>query len=128
MKKIMIVAGALLVLNSCYNDKYDKLYPAPAVVTCDTTNVTFTHDIMPILTANCNVTGGCHDAAGAAVSGYDFTGYAGIHFQATQNILINDINQTPSAGHNAMPKNLPKMAQCDIDKITRWVNLGALNN
>lgn len=128
MKKLMIVAGILLVLNSCYNDKYDKLYPVPVVVTCDTANVTFGNDIMPIITANCNVAGGCHDAAGAAVSGYDFTEYGGIHSQATYDILVNDINGTPSAGHHTMPKNLPKIAQCDINKITRWVNQGAPNN
>ena len=125
----MIVAGILLLLDSCYNDKYDKLYPAPPVVTCDTASVSFATTIMPILTAKCNVAGGCHDAAGAATSGYDFTsGWDVFHFQATHNILINDINFTPSNGRNAMPKNLPKLSQCEIDKMTAWVNQGALNN
>ena len=130
MKKLMIVAGIFLLFGSCYNDKFDKLYPAPAVVvTCDTTAVSFANDIMPILTANCNIAGGCHDAAGSAVSGYDFSGgYDIFHFQAKTDILINDINGTPSAGHNAMPKNLPKISQCDINKMTAWVNQGALNN
>ena len=127
MKKLMIVAGVVLLFGSCYNDKYDKLYPAPSV-TCDTTTITFTHDIMPILQANCNVAGGCHDADGALVSGYDFTSYDGFHGSATTSVLINDINGTPTAGHTAMPKSLPKMAQCDIDKMTRWVNQGSQNN
>lgn len=122
-----MVAGVLILFGSCYNDKYDKLYPAP-VVTCDTTNVSFAKDIMPILKASCNIPGGCHDAAGALTSGYDFTTYATFKFQATHEALINDINHTPVTGRSAMPKNLPKLAQCDIDKMTRWVNQGSLDN
>ncbi|MCW3121690.1 MAG: hypothetical protein JWQ38_1182 [Flavipsychrobacter sp.] len=128
MKKLLIVAGVLLLFGSCYNDKYDKLYPAPVVVTCDTSTITFSHDIMPILTTYCNVAGGCHDEAGSNVSGFNFTEYRFFVHQATTDILINDINGTPSTGHNAMPKNLPKMPQCDIDKMTRWVNQGSQDN
>jgi hypothetical protein len=129
MKQLMIVAGLLLLLGSCYNDKYDKLYPAPpVVVTCDTAAVSYTKDIVPILNASCNISGGCHDATGAATSGYDFSTYIVLHFQATHEILINDINGMPTTGHNAMPKNLPKLAQCDINKMTAWVNQGAQNN
>ena len=129
MKKLTILAaGLLLFLGSCYNDKYDKLYPAVATNTCDTATVTFAQDILPILNASCNISGGCHDAAGMATSGYNFTTYDGIQSQATTDILINDINGTPSSRHNAMPKNLPKISDCDINKMTRWVNQGAQNN
>ncbi len=127
MKKILIVAATVFVLAGCYNDKYDKLYPQP-VVTCDTSAVSFKNDIMPILNNSCNVAGGCHDIAGQSVSGYEFTTYESFRFQATQDILINDINGTPTNGRHAMPKNLPKMAQCDIDKMTAWVHQGRLDN
>jgi len=128
MKKLMLAAGLPLLLGSCYNDKYDKLYPATVVVTCDTTNVSFAASIQPILTANCNIAGGCHDAAGVAVSGYDFTNFTIFHLLAANSSVVTDINGTPTAGHNAMPKDLPKLSQCDINKITAWVNQGAQNN
>jgi len=128
MKKLILIACIALVAAGCYNDKGDKLYPAPASVTCDTTVVTFAKDIQPILTASCNISG-CHNTAGAPSSGgYDFTSYSAVHTVAVSpdNMLLGDINW--ESGHSPMPKGLPKLPQCDIDKITRWVNLGALNN
>ena len=127
MKKLIVIAGMLLVMGSCYNDKYDKLYPAIAV-TCDTTTVSFAADIKPILTARCNIAGGCHDAAGLAVSGFDFSTYDGVQPIATTDILIADLNWAPTSGFHNMPKDQPKLAQCDINKFTRWVNQGAQNN
>ncbi len=118
----------LFALSGCYNDKADQLYVPPLANTCDTSSVSFSTDIMPILTSSCNIAGGCHDAAGQSTSGYNFSNYAGIQPIANYDVLINDINGTPSARHNAMPKNLPKISACDINKITAWVNKGAQNN
>jgi hypothetical protein len=129
MKKLVIIAGVILLFGSCYNDKYEELYPNPTAVTCDTTMVTYAADVAPIIVAKCNIAGGCHDAVGAAVSGYDFTEYAGLHAIATPEILLGDINWAPtSSAYSNMPKDHPKLPQCEIDKITRWVHLGALNN
>lgn len=122
MKKIMLAAIMLVAFAGCYNDKYDKLYP----VTCDTTTVSYAHDIAPIMNASCN-TAGCH-GAGGGTSGLDFTIFLQLQGQATADILLNDINGTLGRGNHAMPKDLPKLAQCDINKITRWVNQGAQNN
>jgi hypothetical protein len=36
------------------------------------------------------------------------------------------MNQT--AGFKAMPQGGNKLDQCDINKIQKWVNAGALNN
>jgi hypothetical protein len=130
MKKLMMMAGLLLILGSCYNDKYDKLYPAPATTICDTTTITYAHDIAPIISANCYSPGnGCHDAAGSSTSGYDYqTNIIPLQANATDGSLVTDINWAPTRGHNNMPKNGTKLSACDIDKITRWVNLGARNN
>ena len=126
MKPLLIIAAVLLTMSSCYNDKYDKLYAVtPAATTCDTATVSFSRDVMPIITANCNVSGGCHDAAGAATSGYDLTTYANVQLMATDR-MIGDINW--ATGKNPMPKNASKMASCSIDKITAWIHQGTLNN
>jgi len=130
MKKIILIGVVLLFIGTigCYNDKYDQLYVSPATVTCDTTAVSFANDILPILNANCNIAGGCHDAAGQSTSGYNFTTYAGFQPVASYDYVVSDINWTPTRGHNDMPKTGSKISQCDINIITAWVDQGALNN
>jgi len=130
MKKLLLISLSAMLLASCYNDKYDKLYPAPTTtVTCDTAAVKYSKDIAPIINNSCAIAGGCHNAAGDATTGnLDFTIFATLHGQATGDLMLNDINGTPSRGHNAMPLNLPKLSACDIAKLTIWVNAGALNN
>jgi hypothetical protein len=127
MKKLMIVVAILVTLGSCYNYKYDKLFPVP-VGSCDTTNITYSKDIAPIVAANCAISGGCHDVAGSLISGHDYTTYAGLKAVAEYDFIITDINGIPVAGHNSMPKNGLKLSDCDINKITRWVNEGAPDN
>jgi hypothetical protein len=123
MKKLLVMAGALVVMAGCYNDKYDKLYPTGAVL-CDTTTVTYMATVKPIIDAKC-ATAGCHDAATSA-AGYNFSTHAGTVASVTAGKLLGTINWTP--GFSAMPKNMPKLSSCEINKITRWVNQGALNN
>lgn len=122
MKKILSFAVIALAFIGCYNDKQDKLYPMPGVVVCDTSNVKYATDIKPIFAAKCN-TPGCHDAASMG-GGYNFTTHAGIQTPALNGKIVNSINWISSP----MPKNLPKLSQCEIDKITSWVNKGALDN
>lgn len=123
-KKLLFAGVAMIVAAGCYNDKYATLYPTPANVVCDTTTATYSTDIKPIIDAKC-ATSGCHDAGGAG-GGYIFTTYAGFMVAVNSGKLLGSINW--SSGYVAMPQALPKLDQCDIDKITRWVNLGAANN
>jgi len=127
MKKLFIIAGLALVAAGCYNDKGDKLYPSPAAAVCDTTTITFSAHVLPIFNASCNLSG-CHNTAGAPSSGgYDLSSYADARRAAvTGNKLLGDIRW--ESGHSPMPKGLPKLSDCEINKITRWVNQGALNN
>ena len=130
MKRLMVIAGMVVLLGSCYNDKYDKLYPVPTVTTtCDTTLIKYSTDIKPIMDASCAISGGCHDAAGNAnTGGLDYTQISVLQGSVTQAAIIGDINGTPTSRNHAMPLNLPKLSTCDIKKITRWVNEGAPNN
>jgi hypothetical protein len=125
MKKYLVVAGLLLLFSSCYNDKYDRLYPM-VVNPCDTTTITYAKDIQPIIAANCFKPGsGCHDVAGT--SGINFeTSITSLQGYAASGVLLGDINW--HTGYNPMPKGGAKMSDCEINKITRWVHLGAPNN
>ena len=132
MKRIWIVVCLSVIISSCYNDKYDKLYPNIPVttVTCDTTTISYTTDIKPIIVASCYSPGnGCHDATGASVSSYDYqSSITVLQSNALAGWLVSDINFAPTRGHNNMPKNGTQLSACDINKITRWVNEGAPNN
>ena len=110
------------IVAGCYNDKYDKLYPT-GTVACDTTTVTYAADIQPIFNAKCN-TAGCHDAT--ASGGYSFATHAGAQPAALNGKLIGCVTWT--TGFVPMPQNQPKLSDCEIDKLRRWVNQGALNN
>jgi hypothetical protein len=125
---LLLAAAILIVAAGCYNDKYDKLYPATPNA-CDTTvAITYSGDIAPIIATNCFSPGnGCHDAVGSGTSGYDYqTSIIPLQLTASNGMLLGSINWLP--GHNAMPKNGSKLGDCEINKITRWVHSGAPNN
>ena len=127
MKKLLMVICVLVGFSGCYNDKYDQLYPAVSTTTCDTASVSYLRDVKPIITANCAISGGCHDAAGAATSGFDYSGSISVIQSAAANgTLLKDINWVARA--NPMPKGTAKLPDCDINKITGWVNQGARDN
>ena len=124
MKKILFFAGMSLMMASCYNDKYDKLYPAPPPTTCDTTNVSFSATILPLLRSDGCTVSGCHDAASSTM---DLTSYSSrLVRDAGNGTLLSDINQ--GSGSDPMPKSGGKIAACDINKITAWINQGYKNN
>lgn len=123
MKKLFVVLG-MVIIAGCYNDKADQLYPT-VKIGCDTTVVTFAATVGPILKDKC-ATSGCHDAA-TKESGYDYSSYNATWTANTTNgKLIGTITHNPN--FVPMPYNLQKMDDCSINKIVRWVHLGALNN
>lgn len=124
MKNLLIICGLLIVFSSCYNDKADKLYVAPPTTTCDTSNVTFSGTINPIIQSNCATNSSCH--AQNASNGYDYSTYSGIYRNVKSGIFLPAIQHTGSLPF--MPLNAPQLAACDIQKITIWINNGAQNN
>ena len=123
MKKLLITCIGVLALAGCYNDKAEELYPSNAAA-CDTATVSFTTDILPILQQKC-ATSGCHDVT-TIQSGYDFSKYSGAKLSVTNNKLLGVIRW--ESGFSQMPKAMPKLDDCSINKITRWINMGANNN
>ena len=122
MKKL-IVPLMIVLLSSCYYDKEDQLYPlsnSGSGGTCDTTNVTYTAAIQPILAQNCALSG-CHDAATKS-SGYDLSSYDGAKATANSGRMMGSIKQ--ENGFSPMPKGMTKLNDCNISKISAWINKG----
>jgi hypothetical protein len=89
---------------------------------CDTANMKYAANVLPILSASCY---GCH-ANGNASGGVALGTYAGVKAQVDNGNLLHVINHDP--GYPAMPQGGSKLSDCNINKIRSWINHGALNN
>lgn len=89
---------------------------------CDTVNMKYAANVLPIIQANCY---SCH-GNGLSQRGVSLDSYNKVKQQADNGNLIGVI--THASGYPAMPFGLPKLADCDINKIKDWVARGALNN
>lgn len=122
MKQIIILTVIFTALSvSCYYDTEESLYPD--LGSCDTTNVTYSGSIVPLLDNNCL---SCHAAGVAADKGgsIDLDGYQNV-FDNKDYILGSIKHQSPS---KPMPKNAAKIKDCLIQQFEIWVADGAPNN
>ena len=119
---LTFVAIILVLLGSCYYDSEEALYPALSS-DCDTTNVTFSGKITPLLANNCL---SCHSNATAASSGNGIRleNYTDVQTRAAA--IAGSIKQTGT--YSAMPKNGGKLKACLITQFDLWVSKGMLNN
>jgi hypothetical protein len=124
-KQVIILFLGIFLFSACYYDKKDQVYPQVVVATCDTSNITYSVTVTNILNTSCN---NCHGTASANISGGGIllSTYASVKPYITNGKLINSILQNGQA--SPMPKNMAKLDQCTINKLTLWVNKGTLNN
>ncbi len=123
MRKLLLAAFLPLLIIAfsagCYYDNEEDLYPQEQ---CDTTNVTYSGKIVPILQGNCYI---CH-ATAIANGGVILDTYAGVQTVVMNGKLWGAINH--QAGFFSMPKDAPKLPDCDINLIKIWIDKGAPNN
>lgn len=123
MKRILISLSAIaifsLIFVSCYYDNEEALYPA-LNNTCDTTNVTYSGTIVPMLNNSCLT---CHSNASTGGSILLNT-YAEVVASAPR--LTGSIKQL--AGYSPMPKNGGRLKSCTITQWDIWVRKGMLND
>src|ERR1035437_452658 len=114
INRLLLLAGVCIVL--IFSCKHDPQYiiTNPPLVNCDTTNVTYTASVVPILNTNCTV---CHGAASYASSGGGFKIATYTDFAAFEKsgLMMNSLNGT--GGLSSMPKGGNKLSACDIAKI-----------
>lgn len=115
---IGIVIATISTL-SCKNDKAELLYPADV---CDTSNVTYSNTVLPILRDNCY---SCH-AGNPSVAPFRLDTYADASAVALSGYMYGAI--THAAGFQPMPKNADKLSDCNIAKIKKWIDDGAPDN
>jgi hypothetical protein len=125
MKKIitpLIIMAFVAGLTRCVYNKEEILYPQLSSG-CDTTNVTFSGKVSPIISDNCLR---CHgnDVAIANGGGMMLEGYSNV--KANINRVYGAISHL--SGYSAMPKDGSKLSDCTIQTVKIWKDAGALNN
>ena len=114
-----------IFIASCYYDNFEEVYPGAGLTnTCDTAGtMTYNLNAKKIFDENCGTSqSGCHSANSS--SGYNLSDYAGSVATANTGLLLGSIRH--ENGYSAMPKNLPKMNDCNIVVIEKWVSQGLL--
>lgn len=121
-KNGLLLAGCiciLLVLNSCVSNVEEELYPPE---TCDTTQVTYSGTIAPIIELNCYA---CHEGE-QSVSGIPLNGYNNLKAMVDAGRLVGSLRHLD--GFSPMPQNASALPECELLKIEKWVDDGAPDN
>jgi len=118
---IFLSLVSIVYLSSCYYDKADLIYTQN--LACDTSAVKYSTIVAPILTKSCNY---CHGGTAANGAGIVLDNYASTKVYVDNGKLLNSILQNGKA--SAMPKGGGKLDACSINKVTNWINKGAINN
>ncbi len=121
LKSLALITSLLICfyLSGCYYRNEQDLYPAAS--TCDTLNVTYSLSVKPILTNSCY---SCH--AGSGEEGVILNTYSGVKQYISNGILIEAVTHTGNV--TPMPYDQPKLDNCQIAIIEKWVKNGALDN
>jgi cytochrome c553 len=118
----IIGVSTAVAIESCTKQSEDVLIAQQHTVTCDTTNIKLSVNVMPIFKANCYR---CH-GNGLTSGGVSLDVYTSLLTQANNGNLIGDITHAP--GHVNMPFDGGKLSDCEIAIIQAWINAGAPNN
>lgn len=118
MKKSFILYLFLPVLwNACTYESEEKLYPDQF---CDTIGVAYQSHIKPIIQNNCLQ---CHaNPAGAGIPKLN-------DLQVVKSKIDLIINVTShKEGYVKMPRNAPKLSECQINTFIAWRNANMPEN
>jgi len=113
-----IIVVVITMINwGCSHECPDPVEPEPNDSTsCDTTNVTYIGTVVPILTTYCY---GCHSGT-QAQGNLDLTDYDQLFVVAQNGSLTGSIKH--ESGYSVMPPDSPKLSDCNIMLIEKWVN------
>lgn len=121
--KVSLFFVALITLFvSCYYDNEEYLYGGNT--NCDTTDFTFATRVYPIIENNC--LSGCHSQSSGS-GGIVLEGYVNVVNSAASGDLMCTILQN-GGGCSPMPKNSPKLSDCDINAVQTWIDNGSPEN
>jgi hypothetical protein len=123
MKRFIIpvatIAIFLLFFVSCYYDNEEALYPTLSNA-CDTTIVTYSGTIAPVLSSYCTT---CHGGS-VPSGGISLTSYSAVQTMASSGMLIKALTGN---GVPVMPLS-GTLPACKLSQFQIWIRNGILNN
>ena len=115
---MMILVFTALIVSSCYYDNVEDLYPNG----CNTSDVTYSRDVVSILQSNCL---SCHNDL-SEQGGVNLDGYDNLIPYVEDGSFMGSIRH--EEGWEPMPLTGGMISSCSIDKLQAWIDAGALNN
>jgi len=124
MPKAFLILLLCFFATGCYYDSEEYLFPN-INITCDTTAVTYSGSVQPVLDQYCYR---CHSNANAPVSGNNIAleDYGDVVTCAEDGSLFGSISH--ESGFSPMPKGGGKLDDCTITIIGTWINAGSPDN
>jgi len=120
---ILSFAASVVLVPGCSYDVEDELFPMdPNMAACDTTGITYQGVIVPILDQHCNI---CH-GTGIGLGNVLLEPHAEVLSYVNNELLICSVLQ--DGGCSPMPKNSPRIPECEIASLQKWISDGAPNN
>lgn len=119
---LVTLAFSLLLTACAYDNNEDLLGNTPPAPTCDPTATTYAATVAPLLQQRCS---SCHND-GFRSGNISLQNHAQAQAVALSGRLVGAVSH--AAGYQPMPQGEPKLSDCEIDHIRRWVDAGALNN
>lgn len=112
----VLLGSTALFIMSCGKDE-DPMEPGD---TCESADLTYTNFAGAFLNSNC-ATSGCHGEG--TVTTFEMHNYATAFSAVGFNRIIGAINH--DTGFSPMPKGGTKLSDCNIEKMTTWIQDGA---
>jgi hypothetical protein len=128
MRRIILFVSMMVMISilivCCTKTNEEKLAGSQNPSICDTTNVKYSTDIVPILQVNCY---SCHGNGSTGGSGgILLDGYTNLKKWADSGFLLGNVTHAP--GYVGMPYGQAPLPQCEMNYIAAWVHQGAQNN
>lgn len=105
---------SLWILQGARNTSCDEV--------CDSVNVTFTADILPMMETYCI---GCHGGS-QPTGGFVLNDYNSVKTAVEGGRMVGSI--TWQIGYVKMPQNGDKLSDCNIAMFRKWISLGMIDN
>ena len=115
----------MLLTLGCVSDIEDELTPVQVPVpvgNCDTTSVTFSGSIVPLLDLECNE---CHSSS-IRSGNIALEPHSEVLINVNNGLLLCTVRQ--EAGCSPMPIGSDMLSECEIAMISKWISDGALDN
>jgi uncharacterized membrane protein len=110
-----------LFFTGCYWENEETLFPES--MGCDTTAVTFSGDVLPVMTDHCFT---CHSNLNAPEFAYGITLEDYEDIAASAQLILGAISH--QQGYPPMPKGKEQLDSCTILTFEAWVKAGSPDN